>query len=72
VVGQPEEAEGQHDGQDELLAANATPELGLPEPPQDADVADDDDGVRDQKAQHELQRVLEDHLRPESKGYVIF
>lgn len=40
VVRQPKDAEGQHNGQDELLAANAAAELGFPDPPQDAYVAD--------------------------------
>lgn len=33
VVRQPKEAEGQHDGQDELLTPNVTAELGLSDPP---------------------------------------
>lgn len=45
VVGQPKEAEGQHDGQDELLTTNSTAKLGLSDPPQDADVADYNDPV---------------------------
>lgn len=32
VIGQPKAAEGQHDGQDELLTTNATTELGLSDP----------------------------------------
>lgn len=33
MVGQPKEAEGQDDGQDELLTTNATAELGLSDSP---------------------------------------
>lgn len=33
VVGQPKEAEGQHDGQDELLTTNAPAKPGLLYPP---------------------------------------
>lgn len=62
VVRQPKEAEGQHDGQDELLTTNAPAELGLSDPPQDAYVADNNDSIRNQKPQHELQGVLDDHL----------
>lgn len=32
VVGQPKQAEGQHDGQDKLLTTNATAKLGLSDP----------------------------------------
>lgn len=46
MVGQPKQAEGQHDGQDELLATNATAELGLSDPTQDAYVADYNDSIR--------------------------
>lgn len=46
MVGEPEEAEGQHDGQDELLTANAAAEFGLSDPTQDANIADHNDGIR--------------------------
>lgn len=47
MVGQPEEAEGQHDGQDEVLAANTTAEFSLSDPPQDTNIADQDDPIRE-------------------------
>lgn len=69
VVRQPKEAEGQHDGQDELLTPNVTAELGLSDPPQDAYVAAYNDPIGNYKPQHELQCVLEDHLcRGDKRG----
>lgn len=62
MVGQPEEAEGQHNGQDELLTANAAAEFSLSNPPQDTNVTDQDDPIRDQKSQHNLHHVLKNDL----------
>lgn len=45
VVRQPKNAERQHDGQDEILAADAAAEPGLPDAPQDPYVAEHDDPV---------------------------
>lgn len=45
MVGQPKQAEGHHDGQDEIFATNATSELGLSDPTQDAYVADYNDSI---------------------------
>lgn len=39
VVRQPKEAEGQHDGQDQLLAADSSAELGSSDPPEDTEIA---------------------------------
>lgn len=50
VVRQPEDAECQHDGQDELFAANAATKLGFSDALQDANVADDNHPVRNHKA----------------------
>lgn len=63
VVRQPENAEHHHDGQDELLAAYCPAELGLPQAPQDEEVADYDDRVRKDEARHRLEGVLKPHLR---------
>lgn len=63
VVRQPEKAERHHDGQDEVLAAHLSAELGLPEAPQDEHVARDDDGVREDESRHRLKGVLEPHLQ---------
>lgn len=49
VIRQPKKTESQHDGQDEFLTTNASPKLGLTDPTQDADVADHDDSVGNQK-----------------------
>lgn len=62
VVRQPEEAERHHDSQDEILAADPSLELGLPQASQDEDVTGDDDGVRKDEARHRLEAVLEPHL----------
>lgn len=67
VVRQPEEAEHDHDGQDELLAADPPLELGLPDASEDEDVAGYDDGVRKDESWHRLQGVLEAYLRREGK-----
>lgn len=40
VVWQPKQAEGDHDGQDELFTADAAAEFSLPDPSQEANVAD--------------------------------
>lgn len=62
VVRQPKNAERQHNGQDEVLTSDAATEPGLSDPPQNPNVAEHDDRVGYQKAQDELQRVLDYHL----------
>lgn len=46
VIRQPEQTKHHHNGQDEFLAFHFSAELGLPQAPQDEDIADYDDCVR--------------------------
>lgn len=58
VVRQPEDAESQHNGQDELFTPNATAKLGPSDPLQNAYIADDNDSIGYYKPQDNLQCVL--------------
>lgn len=62
MIGQPEEAKHHHNSQDEVLAADLSAELDLPEASQDEDVAGDDDCVRKNESRHRLKGILEPHL----------
>lgn len=62
MVRQPEKAKHHHNSQDELLAADLSAELGLPQASQDEDVAGYDDCIRKNEARHGLKGVLKPHL----------
>lgn len=62
MVRQPEKAKHHHNSQDELLAADLSAELGLPQASQDEDVAGYDDCIRKNEARHCLKGVLKPHL----------
>lgn len=58
MVGQPEEAKGHYDDQDEILTPDPSTELGLPQATQDAHIAGQYDGVGDHEAHHCFERVV--------------
>lgn len=62
MVGQPENTEGDDDGQNELLTADPSLKLGLSDSFEDPDVTDHDDGVGNTKAKDQLQHVLDHHI----------
>lgn len=62
MVRQPENAKRHHDSQDEFLAADWPAELGLPQAPQDEDVAGYDGGIREDESRDRLKGIMEPHL----------
>lgn len=67
MVRQPENAKHHHNSQDELLAADLSTELGLPQTSQDEDVAGYDDCIRKNESCHCLRGILKPHLHTGGK-----